>query len=172
MHFNFFGHVKGRYNRSEEPLATTVEEAKAVVDHLLTTSPSEEDTQVVVSRSDTVDGIEVIVDPGTGYVTLSWSGYLQSKNPTPFADAPLIAHNYDDDPLIHMARSSYVSVEVAREALYQYVETGGQPTAVEWEPQVFEVYELPGWVADEPEEARHFVLIEPSGVDGGGPARQ
>lgn len=165
MQINFIGHVKGEYQGRGKLVAATVEQAKEVIARLLTVSDAEPDTQVVVSRSDGVDGIEVVVDPKTRYVTLSWNGSLQSKNPTPFADAPLIAHNYDDDPLLHMARNSYVSPETAKNALHQYVETGEKPTAVEWEPQLFEVYEYPYWAAGDPEAAKHFTLIERSGVD-------
>ncbi|MEV6606353.1 Imm1 family immunity protein [Kutzneria sp. NPDC051319] len=114
----------------------------------------------VVGRSDADDGVEFMVAPLTGYVALSWTGTAErSLNPEPFADAPLLPDNNDNDPPLYWPRSSYLPPAEAKKALAEHIVTGAQPTCVTWQPWGFEVRQLPDWLKPEMPEYSGFHLI-------------
>jgi hypothetical protein len=115
----------------------------------------------VLGRPDADDGVEFMVAPLTGYVALMWTGTAErSLNPQPFADAPLLPDNADDDPLMFWPRSAYLSPAAGKRALAEHVVTGVRPTSVGWQPWGWEVRELPRWLKPDMPEYSAFHLIE------------
>ncbi len=115
----------------------------------------------VVGYADALDGVEFVVAPRTGYVALAWTGTAErSLNPEPFADAPLLVDNGDNDPPMYWPRSAYLSPAEAKRALAEHIATGAQPTCVQWQPWGFEVRQLPRWLKPEMPEYGAFHLIE------------
>ena len=158
------GRVGQRYVRPGERLLR--DPSAAEVAELLTelTTPYEDPrwwTHATLGHIDGVDGVEFVVAPDTGYVTLSWTGNGErSLNPDPFADAPLLPVSGDDDPMLYWPRSAYVSHVDAKEALAEHVVTGRQPTCVAWQPWGWEVRALPDWLKPEMPEYAGFHLIK------------
>ena len=114
----------------------------------------------VVGGPGAPDGVEFMVAPLTGYVALSWTGTAErSLNPNPFADAPLLPDNADDDPPVYWPRSAYLPPVEAKKALAEHIVTGAQPTGVQWQPWGFEVRQLPRWLKSDMPEYSGFHLI-------------
>ena len=158
------GHVARRYfDRTERVLN---DPSPAELADLLTElcTPGDDPrwwTHATLAQVGTVDGVVVMVAPLTGYVALSWTGTAErSLNPRPFADAPLLPENGDNDPPMYWPRSSYLSPDDAKKALAQHIVTGAQPTNVQWQPWGWEVRQLPRWLKPEMPEYSGFHLIE------------
>lgn len=164
MDIQVTGRVGQRYVRPGERLLR--QPSAAELAELLTelTTPYEDPrwwTHATLGHVDGNDGVEFVVAPGTGYVTLSWTGTGErSLNAAPFADAPLLPVSGDDDPLLYWPRTAYLPTAEAKRALAEHVATGVQPTGVRWQPWGFEVRQLPDWLTPDMPEYSGFHLIE------------
>ncbi|GAA2666066.1 MULTISPECIES: Imm1 family immunity protein [Actinosynnema] len=146
----FCGSIEGDHYRSGEWVVESAEEITDALDRVFAPRwPHWTHCQLHLLGS--TDGFEIFVYPEKGYTSLQWAGTHSSKNPNPFPDAPLVAEEYDNDPLMHWMRDSYITREDARAAILEYVETGERPTCVEWQPDGREAYELPEPIEGHPD---------------------
>ncbi|MBB4968766.1 Imm1 family immunity protein [Saccharothrix violaceirubra] len=142
-------YVAGRYHRPGDWVVDTPEGVRAAVDALFERHGDKVTTRAIVERLGEDALLGVLVDPVTGYVALHWCFGEHSLNPEPFADAPLVPEDGDNDPLNFWMRDTYVAEADARRAIEEFVATGNRPTAVRWQPWGWEAYELPDWYDDE-----------------------
>lgn len=163
MDIQVLGHVGKRYFHRGEWVLKDSSPAQAA--DLLTElcTPFEDArwwNQPLIGHVGAGDGVEFVVAPGTGYVALYWTGTAErSLNPQPFADAPLLPDDGDDDPLLYWPRSSFLHPADAKRALAEHIATGQQPRSVQWQPWGWEVRQLPLWLKPEMPEYGAFHLI-------------
>jgi Immunity protein Imm1 len=160
MIVQFTGHIETKYYERDELVTNGRTETQEVIDRLFADQEPGWWTSAYLRLLGADTTVFVVVDPTTKNASLGWHIDYQTLNPTPFADdAPLLCKD-GDDPLNYWMRNSYISRTDAEQAIWQYLNTGEQPTFVQWQEWGYEVRRMPDWLPQDPELAHHYHLIK------------